>query len=287
MGNMRGMHLTALLTYNMGIVTRRMMRDAGVSDHRLRLWLKSGVLIPLNRSLVALPSADPTLVAVARAGGRLACVSAAKLREIWVVDDGCLHLSFRANKSHFSPPGPGVATRRHWDSKPLDPHGDIPALESGRSMLAHIASCQPLDLAVAAFDSAVRKGLITLEELQVLASVLNGRFARVVSFVSTQADSGLESVTRVRLALAGVACREQVWIDGHPVDLLIGDRLIIQLDGKQHLKDEAQLARDRRQDRRLRLMGYTVLRYGYADVIHRWEATFAEICAHLAAQNAR
>jgi hypothetical protein len=44
-----------------------------------------------------------------------------------------------------------------------------------------------------------------------------------------------------------------------------------------------QLARDRRQDRRLKLMGYTVLRYGYAEVVFGWETTQAEILAHIAA----
>jgi hypothetical protein len=29
-------------------------------------------------------------------------------------------------------------------------------------------------------------------------------------------------------------------------------------------------------------MGYTVLRYGYADVVHRWEATLAEILSLIA-----
>ncbi|WP_022881449.1 DUF559 domain-containing protein [Gryllotalpicola ginsengisoli] len=85
----------------------------------------------------------------------------------------------------------------------------------------------------------------------------------------------------MRLILEGVPCREQVVIDGHPVDLLIGDRLIIQLDGKQHLEDSGQLARDRRQDRRLRRMGYTVLRYGYAEVMHDWARVRAEIAFHL------
>jgi len=281
------MRRNTLLIDNLGIVTRQMLRDAGISDHRIRLWVKQGRLVAVGRSVVALPGAIPELVRAVRMGGRLACVSAAKVRGIWVIDDGCLHVAFRANKSHFRRDTQTPPPRTHWDSRPLDPYGDIPALESGRSMLAHIADCQPLEYAVAAFDSAVRKGLITLEELRIVASVRHGKFARVVGLVSTQSDSGLESITRVRLLLAGIDCREQVVIDGHPVDLLIGERLIIQLDGEQHLKDAAQLRRDRRQDRRLRLMGYTVLRYTYAEVIHAWATAFQEICAHLSAQNAR
>lgn len=259
-----------------------MLRDAGVSDHQVRRWLKSGTLVAISRSVVAVPGAHPELVRAVALGGRLACISAARMRGIWVMDDGCLHVSFRANKSHFASDRAFPTPRTHWDSKPLDPASDLPALESGRNMLAHIAACQPLEYAVAAFDSAVRQGFITIEELRLLASVRRGRFARVVEFVSTQADSGLESVTRVRLAVAGIPCREQVLIDGHRVDLLVGDRLIIQLDGRQHLEDPEQLERDRRQDRRLKLMGYTVLRYGYREVFVDWDTTFNEITGHVA-----
>jgi very-short-patch-repair endonuclease len=123
----------------------------------------------------------------------------------------------------------------------------------------------------------VRKGQIAIDELRALARVHGGRFGRVVALTSSQADSGIESITRVRLGWAGIATREQVKIDGHPVDLLVGDRLIIQLDGKQHVRDEAQHARDRMQDRRLKRMGYTVLRYSYADVLFRWNEVLEEI----------
>lgn len=127
------------------------------------------------------------------------------------------------------------------------------------------------------FDSAVRQGHIHIEELRSLATVHGGRFRRVVSLTSTDADSGIESITRVRLLGAGIVASEQVKIDGHRVDLLIGERLIIQLDGKQHLSDPVQLARDRAQDRRLRRMGFTVLRYGYAEVVFGWGAVIDEI----------
>jgi very-short-patch-repair endonuclease len=281
-GILVGMVHKRLLTDNRGIVTRQMLRDAGATDHQIRRWLKAGALIALGRSMLAMPQASPDLVRAVSLGGRLACISAAKYRGIWTMEDGCFHVALRANHSHFTDDGAVPPPRVHWDSRPLDPLSSLPALESIRAMLAHVAACQPLDLAVAVFDSTVRKGMISLEELQQLASVRRGRFARVVSFASTQADSGLESATRVRLALAGIQCRDQVKIDGHRVDLLIGDRLIIQLDGKQHLKDPVELARDRAQDRRLKLMGYTVLRYGYAEVFFDWPTTFSEIAGHVA-----
>jgi very-short-patch-repair endonuclease len=213
---------------------------------------------------------------------RVACISAAKLMQLWVLETAALHVVPRVNNSHVRADGRFPPVTIHWSPSPIEPDSSRLVVESGRNALAHIADCQPLEIAVATFDSAVRKGMVSVEELRRLASVRGGRFARVVELVSTQADSGLESITRVRLSWEGIACREQVVIDGHAVDLLIGDRLIIQLDGRQHLEDPIQLARDRAQDRRLRRMGYTVLRYGYAEIVFGWETTWAEIRSHLA-----
>jgi len=276
------MQLATLLARNDGFVTRRELGRAGFTAHRIRGLLDRGALVALTRDIVGRPNTRPAFQRAVRMGGRAACVTAARAMEIWVLDEAAFHVVPRAANGRFRPDGGQPEPVLHWTPEPIELDRHRIAAESGRNALAHIAQCQPLDAAVASFDSAVRLGMITLEELRRLASVRRGRFAEVVALVTGKADSGLETLTRVRLNWAGIGCLEQVIIDGHPVDLLIGERLIIQLDGKQHLKDPVQLARDRRQDRRLRLMGYTVLRYGYAEVVYDWERTQAEIMAHIA-----
>jgi len=266
-----------LLDINHGFATRAQLRRLGASDSQIRHAIASGRLLAIGRHVVARKGSDSSLFRAVSIGSRLACVSAALHRGLWAVNDGKFHVAPRALNSHAKPDGCAPAAVLHWTRHPIDPAGDLLALESVANMLMHVAKCQPLDYAVAVFDSAVRQGQIDIDELRALAEVHGGRFRRVVALTSTQADSGIESITRVRLLWAGISVREQVRIDGHRVDLLVGDRLIIQLDGKQHIEDSAQLARDRAQDRRLRRMGYTVLRYGYADVIFRWPDVLEEI----------
>jgi very-short-patch-repair endonuclease len=274
-------YLKAHLLNRAGVERRSQLRALGFTDGSIRRWLAAGLIIAPRRSVVALPGIPASLLFAARVGGRVACTSAAGLRGLWVIDDGCLHLAIPENHAGVARDGlPRL--RVHWTRRRVDPRSDLVALESGLDMLMHIAACQPSDLAVATFDSAMNKGLVSPAELAELASGYGGRFANVVALASPLAESGLESLTRVRLLRDGIRCREQVVIDGHPVDLLIGDRLIIQLDGKQHLEDPVQLARDRAQDRRLRRMGYTVLRFGYADVVYRWEAVREEILRYVA-----
>lgn len=276
------MNLDRILDLNYGFATRATLQAAGFSKGRIQEELRAGRLTAFGRLVVGRPTASRTLRRAVAMRTRIGCVTAAKAIGLWVLDTDAFHVVPRSNKAHLPQDRGRPAAKVHWTPAPLEPDGARLAVESGRNMLAHIADCQPIEVAVATFDSAVRKGLITVEELRRLASVRPGRFADVVALVSDQSDSGLESITRVRLQWEGVRCREQVVIDGHPVDLLIGDRLIVQLDGDQHLKDPVQLKRDRRQDRRLRRMGYTVLRYGYAEIVFRWAATLAEILSLMA-----
>ncbi|HEY0248392.1 MAG TPA: type IV toxin-antitoxin system AbiEi family antitoxin domain-containing protein [Gryllotalpicola sp.] len=270
-----------LLEVNLGIVTRAQLRAAGASTAQLRRALSAGSLVAIGKNVIARPAARAASLRAVAMGGRLACVSAARERGLWVIDDGRFHVAARSMNSHAGPDGRTPPAIVHRTRHPIDPAGDLLAMESVINMLMHVAKCQPLEYAVAVFDSAVRTGQILLDELRQLATVHGGRFRLVVCLTSSQADSGIESITRIRLGAAGIAVREQVKVEGHAVDLLIGERLVIQLDGKPHGKD-VQLNRGRWQDRRLSRMGYTVLRYGYAEVLFGWGKVLSEIAAAMA-----
>ncbi|WP_372338092.1 endonuclease domain-containing protein [Microbacterium sp. MPKO10] len=75
--------------------------------------------------------------------------------------------------------------------------------------------------------------------------------------------------------------RQQVRIAGHRVDGLVGERLVLQFDGADHLSRE-QKQTDARHDNELRLMGYTVLRFTYQDVVEFWPYVEASVQRALA-----
>lgn len=273
------MDLHSLLKSRMGVMTRVELSALGVTARHLSPHLAFGAIRAIGRRYIALPDARPELLRAAELGARVACVSAAALRGLWVTDASQLHLAVRANEPRVRA---GEGLRLHWTTRRID-GADIAALESGRNMLLHVAQCQPIEDAVATFDSALNKGLISREELQRLASVHGGRFRKIVQMADGAADSGLESLTRVRLALRGVFCRSQVRIGGHRVDLLIGRWLVIQLDGWEHHRDRKQRDMDIAHDRTLVLQGYTVMRFGYTDVMERWPLVEGQILAAMAA----
>lgn len=82
-------------------------------------------------------------------------------------------------------------------------------------------------------------------------------------------DSGLETIVVPRLRWMRLSLRRQIWIAGHRVDLLIGERLVLQIDGGHHVG--AQRDADNAHDAALMLLGYHVIRVGYRQVIHQWE----------------
>ncbi|MGW9631695.1 endonuclease domain-containing protein [Agromyces sp. NPDC055520] len=84
------------------------------------------------------------------------------------------------------------------------------------------------------------------------------------------ADSGLESFVLTRLRWLDVRIVPQAWLEGHRVDFLIGDRLVLQIDGGHHV--DAQRIADNEHDAELMLRGFHVIRVGYRQVVDDWPA---------------
>jgi very-short-patch-repair endonuclease len=135
-------------------------------------------------------------------------------------------------------------------------------------MLAHVADCLPRLEALIVWESAIHSGLASLAQLRGVVWTRD-RPRRLALEASAQSDSLLETLMLHRLRALGLAVRQQVHLLGHRVDFVVGDRLVVQVDGFQH-HTGAQRQSDTEHDARLMLEGYRVLRFGYRDVVDRW-----------------
>ena len=98
------------------------------------------------------------------------------------------------------------------------------ALEDGiHNTLLTVASCQPYEHALAIWESALKRQLVTKGELSRLP--LRPAARRLLEDASLYSDSGLETFVVPRLRWLGLPIRPQIWVHGHRVDFLIGDRL--------------------------------------------------------------
>ncbi|MGD8194676.1 endonuclease domain-containing protein [Herbiconiux sp. P18] len=148
------------------------------------------------------------------------------------------------------------------------------AVDSVESALVHSTLCQTRSTAIATLDSALHLRLISRRRLLVLLDQLPGRYREYGPFVDGTAESGLESLVRLGLRSVGIAFRLQVRIDGvGRVDILVGERLVIEVDGSAWHSGHAAFAADRRRDLELARLGYLVVRLSYSQVVHDWTAT--------------
>lgn len=133
-------------------------------------------------------------------------------------------------------------------------------------MLFQTARCLEPVQALAVWESALRRGVVAHAEL-VRVRWRSAPASRLASVASLLSDSGLETRFLWIMRRIGVAVQQQVWIDGHPVDGLIGERLVVQLDGFAHHSTPRDRRRDIRADARLTLRGYTVLRFDFQQLL--------------------
>ena len=127
--------------------------------------------------------------------------------------------------------------------------------------------CQPKRDAVASLDSALNRGVVSPSLLEPMLAQLPQVYAGLLQLVDGRAESGLETHVRLMLRSVGIHARVQVRIDGvGRVDILVGDRLVIETDGRVWHSDARSFAEDKRRDLALAERGYLVLRVSYAQV---------------------
>lgn len=273
-----------------GIAHQRSLRDAGVRPIELRRAVEQGQVRRVRRDWFFTPGCHRLVLRAVASNATLACVSAAAVRGLWSGTDAAVHVSAargngrvdRTAKSWVVDGGRPIVV--HWTRHPTPgpAQGVRAVIDDLPQMLKQVAACQSHEHAVAVFDSVLRNGLASTSELRSIGRTAGPAFRRIVDATHSLADSGIESIPRVRLARIGVTMIPQVVIDGHHVDGLIGERLVMQFDGFGPHGTRAQRNKDLAEDGRLQQMGYVVLRYTYDQVLYEWpkiESTVRSVIA--------
>lgn len=219
--------------------------------------------------------ADDVHTAVAH-GGALTCVSALRRMGIWTLSNsGAVHVWM----------GPGRHTREHSGCRCINHYqqGTPPlGMASLVSALLHFRQCEGDEAFFAAFESAWRKRLLSRSQRDQVRAGLPAGARWLVDFARPDADSGLESLLRLRLHLLGIALECQVSILGvGRVDFVVGGRLIIEVDGKENHDGSTMRHKDLIRDAAASALGYETLRFDYAQIIHDWPAVQASIAMAL------
>lgn len=242
--------------------------------------VRNGDLRRVRRGVYAAATACGRVIEAAEHGGSLACETAARHLGIWVLDDEVLHVWMHEDRHHHSGASRECSCIRHWDA------GDAPstfAVASVPRILLQIYQCRGEEAFFVALESARRQRMISRQGLRRLSESIDRRGRDLIDFSRADADSGLESLVRLRLRRFGWSVRTQARIVGTgSVDLLIEDWLIVETDGKANHDDESHRHRDLVRDATAATWGHVSLRFDYAMVIHDWDLVERALVAIMA-----
>lgn len=247
----------------------------GVGRADLTHAVREARLLRPRKGVYALPDTSPAVIEALSHRGRVACVSAGRELGLWILD---------ANEEE--PTHTWVRPGHHPTRLMIAPdveeysccvfHRELPVDDptlhrvSVIQCLLQILRCKGREAFFAALESALRQRLVDSSARERLRTLVPAEWRWLVDFARTDADSGLESLLRLRLHRHGISLASQVEIPGvGTVDFVLGDCLIIEADGDTH--DGPARHRDRVRDAVAMAHGFVTLRLDYAMIVHDWD----------------
>jgi hypothetical protein len=149
-------------------------------------------------------------------------------------------------------------------------------------LVGQILRTEPPPFAIAVLDSMLKRSAMTRAEIEFAAAGLPRRLRRLLALVDPRAESGTESIVRVLLAQDGIIATPQVRVpftDLERLDLVVGDRLVIECDSRAHHSTPADLDRDNARDLMLTALGYYVIRIRYRAAVSDPDGVVAAVRA--------
>lgn len=231
----------------------------------------AGLIIRIRRGYYAVPGAPADLIAAARLGVRLTCLSAAPFLGLGtLVKPGALHVASTSGRA-----APGAICHR------------LPAMSSRASAfvvtpldcVVHGLHCLPEPDALVLAESAVAQRRVRLPDvLDRLPGPANGPARRIVGRVDPRSGSVLETVARRGFLGAGFEVQTQVDIRRvGRVDFVINGCLIVEVDGYDFHSDPKAFAGDRHRSNSALEQGVPTLRFTYFDVMRRLDDVIAQV----------
>ena len=277
-----------------GVAKLASFLGAGLSEYQVAALLRRGYLDRPRSGWYVDPTLPWQAKLAIRVGGVLSCVSACESfglpvpprrgRLIHVLlPNNAPRVRHSRDRRHYVVPGEDLEVVRHWSVRPGTRRGWRTDLVE---TLVDLIGCVPDDWWVAAVDAALHRPrggepVMSDDELRLLREALQPVVRDLLGLVAPSAESCLETLLRLAIDRRGIRPVVPQFVP-HPAyrgDFLVGDRLIVEADGEEFHDAEA----DRIRDAFLASLGYTVIRFTYAEIIEDIEGCLDRIEAALAA----
>ncbi|QEO13309.1 DUF559 domain-containing protein [Agromyces intestinalis] len=259
-----------------GVVSARELDSFGIDRRSLARAVRTGDLVRIRPGTYVTPEAEPDLVTALLHGGAVGCVSRLRLAGVWVLGAHPeTHVAMRPTGRRR--PHPACRCVQHWNDV-----SSSAGLVSIVDALRQVLGCLGAEEFFVCLESAMRRRLIDRRGLDRLSSGLPAEHRWLTEFARWNADSGLESLLRLRLRRYGIDVQSQVEVPGvGRVDFVVGDRLILEVDGRSNHESPQHRHKDLRRDALAAALGFETLRFDYALVVHEWGIVEAAILARV------
>ncbi|SFR85603.1 Transcriptional regulator, AbiEi antitoxin, Type IV TA system [Agromyces sp. CF514] len=276
--------LARTLRTHHGVCTTAQLTASGLGRHAIAAAVRQGRLERAYRGMFVDPGLPLEVRRAVRVGGRLSCISAAGLHGLRVLNPPeVLHVAVAADASRLrTPRAPESPVRLHWTGGPGFDATPIAPLEQ---VLADVLGCVPELDALCVLDSAREQvawqtdpPMLGDEAFARLVARLPGHL-RVVAHRSTTASQSVgETIARVRFEGSGIPVQPQVALPGGVhADLLIGERLVFEVDGEAPHSLPGAFDRDRGRWAWLKAAGYAHVSFSHRQVVHEWDSVGATV----------
>ena len=285
-----------------GVVSRRQLREAGLSRGVIEHRLLKGTLQPLHRGVYRTGPTTPEYQAEAAA--LLACGDEAVLTHrtaagiLGIIPrprpEEPVHVSGRRT---LRGPRSGVRIHRVGQLPPeeVECRLGLAVAAAPRTILDLAAYLGPYDLE-RALARAERQDLLTLDEVRVVAGRYPGRPGRgkLQALLEDIAEPALtrsppELLLLKKIRKAGVPLpRTNARIAGMEVDFLFPDHaLVVEVDGYAFHRQRPAFENDRSRDAALASRGITVMRFTWRQLTREPDRVLAALCMALGARTAK
>jgi very-short-patch-repair endonuclease len=253
-----------------GVVSTRQLLESGQSEEAIRRAVDADVLRRLRHGWYATLDADPEVMSTVEDGCLVTCITALTRHGLWIPEG---HEGVHSRVTRYGRRHSHDRCRRYGRPTPA-----VGAIDDVMTALHYAARCCSAENFVILCDSAMNHGKLTKEQLRTEFRHSPDSIRRLIERCDKLAGSGTETAARLRLRAAGVTVTVQHHVPGvGHIDLLVGERLAVELDSRDHHTGVTNYESDRRRDRLLVADGYIPLRLTYGQVFRHWEATYADI----------
>ena len=260
------------------------LRRLGHSRKAIEAALAHGWLTRPCRLWAATRQAQRDAVIAVLHRGQLTGASALGSYGVWRGLDRSIHVRVPATSNgtvsrplvplaSFPTPRPltqGVI--RHWGAPVRGERGWRVSAVDALAAFARDASTEDF---VAAVDSGLHTGVVRPSDVPLVFASLPLRLQPAALLVNGTAESGTESLCRLRLKRLGCAIEVQVVIGPYRVDLLLDGWLAIEIDSQEwHSSTRVE---DLQKSTWLTARGYRVEHFDYSQVMNDWPSVEAAI----------